>query len=181
MPNDTALLIIDVQRALCEGEYAAFDIDAVIDRVNTLSAAARAAGVPVVLVQHEEADGELQYDTYGWDLADTLLVATGDLRLRKTAPDAFHRTPLQGLLEARGIRRLVICGLQSEFCIDSTVRGALSRGYEVTLVEDGHSTLDNGVLRAAQITAHHNATLKNLSSYGPRVQVQLARAIGWPA
>jgi nicotinamidase-related amidase len=179
--DDSALLIIDVQRALCEGAYAAFDIDAVIDRINLLSAGARRAGRPVMLVQHEEADGPMLHDTEGWDLADTLLTATGDLRLRKTASDAFHATPLAGILEARGIRHLVICGLQSEFCIDSTVRGALSRGYRVTLVRDGHSTLDNDVLAAAQIIAHHNATLENLGGFGPRAQVIPADGIRWAA
>jgi len=66
--------------------------------------------------------------------------------------------------------------LQSEFCVDSTVRGALAHGYPVTLVSDGHSTLDNGALRAAQISAHHNATLVNLGSYGPKVTAITANA-----
>jgi len=66
---------------------------------------------------------------------------------------------------------LVVCGLQSEFCVDSTVRAALAQGYAVTLVKDGHSTLANGVLSAAQISAHHNATLAHLGSYGPKMRV----------
>ena len=66
--------------------------------------------------------------------------------------------------------RLVICGFQSEFCVDTTTRRALALGYPVTLVADGHSTLDNSVLTAAQIAAHHNETLSNISSFGPRAQ-----------
>lgn len=181
MSSETALLIVDVQRALCEGEYAAHEVDPMIDRINALSEAARAAEVPVVLIQHEEAEGDMQYDTYGWDLADTLLVTGGDLRVRKTATDSFHKTPLQELLAARGITHVVVCGMQSEYCIDSTVRGALARGYEVTLVEDGHSTVDNAVLKAPQISAHHNATLAGLGSYGPRVRVKPAVDIEWGA
>lgn len=64
--------------------------------------------------------------------------------------------------------RLVVCGFQSEFCVDTTTRRALALGYPVTLVADGHSTTDNGVLSAAQISAHHNATLTNIVSFGPR-------------
>ncbi len=60
-------------------------------------------------------------------------------------------------------------GLQSEFCVDTTTRRALALGYAVTLIADGHSTMDNGVLSAAQISAHHNVTLANITSFGPRV------------
>lgn len=173
----SALLIIDVQQALCSGPWAVFDVDNVVDRINAVAVKARAAGMPVVLIQHEEADGPLQFGSVGWQLYERLDVHPQDVRVRKTATDSFHHTPLQELLQARSIENLIICGLQSEFCVDSTVRGALAHGYPVTLVLDGHSTLDNGVLRAAQISAHHNATLVNLGSYGPRVTALAASAI----
>lgn len=165
----SALLIIDVQHALCCGAEAAFDIEGVISRINTVSAQARAAGVPVILIQHEEANGPLAFGADGWQLDARLRVHNTDLRLRKTACDSFYQTNLHDLLTSRGVDHLVVCGLQSEFCVDSTVRAALARGYPVTLVADGHSTVDNGVLTAAQISAHHNATLANLGSFGPRV------------
>jgi len=69
---------------------------------------------------------------------------------------------------------LIICGLQTDFCVDTTVRRAFTLGYHVTLVADAHSTLDNGVLTAAQIIAHHNATLGN---FGPQVKVALANEL----
>jgi nicotinamidase-related amidase len=165
----SALLIIDVQRALCSGKWSAFDIDSTVDRINEVAGKARAAGAPVLLIQHEEDDGPLQFGTDGWQLYERLAVQPADIRVRKTATDSFHRTELQSLLQSRDVGRLVVCGLQSEFCVDSTVRGALALGYPVLLVADGHSTLDNGVLSAAQISAHHNVTLANLSSFGPRV------------
>jgi nicotinamidase-related amidase len=164
----SALLIIDVQAALCSGQWAAYDIDNVVDRINSLSAKARDAGMPVVLIQHEEGEGPLQFGTEGWKLYERLAVRPEDIRIRKTGSDSFHRTELHSVLQDRGIGTLIVCGLQSEFCVDSTVRGALALGYPVTLVADGHTTLDNGVLPAAQISAHHNATLENLGSYGPR-------------
>lgn len=167
----TALLIIDVQRALCTGEEAAFGIDTVIATINTLVTQARAASVPVILVQHEESQGSLAFDSAGWQLDDRLAVAADDTRIRKTSPDAFHLTPLQKRLEQDDIDRLVVCGLQSDFCVDATVRRALALGYEIVLVADGHSTVDNTVLGAAQITAHHNVTLGNITSFVPRVTV----------
>lgn len=165
----SALLIIDVQTALCTGKWSAFDIDKVVDRINTVSAKARIAGIPVVLIQHEEDEGPLHFGTEGWKLYERLAVQPEDIRIRKTACDSFYQTELHSALQAHGVTNLVVCGLQSEFCVDSTVRAALALGYPVTLVADGHSTLDNGVLSAAQISAHHNATLESLGSYGPRV------------
>jgi hypothetical protein len=52
--------------------------------------------------------------------------------------------------------------------VDTTTRRALALGYPVTLVSDAHTTLDNGTLTAAQISAHHNETLANIASFGPR-------------
>lgn len=173
----SALLIIDVQTALCTGKWSAFDIDNVVDRINTVSARARTAGIPIVVIQHEEDEGPLRFGTDGWKLYDRLAVQSKDIRIRKTGSDSFYRTELHSTLQTHGVNNLIVCGLQSEFCVDSTVRGALALGYPVTLVADGHSTLDNGVLSAVQISAHHNATLENLGSYGPRVTTTPAKQV----
>ncbi|MCX2860547.1 cysteine hydrolase family protein [Paucibacter sp. PLA-PC-4] len=164
-----AVLVIDVQHALSHGVYPCFDADRVIERINAVCAKARAAGVPVMLIQHQSVGGALDQGSEGWQLAAGLEVQPGDIRLGKTAADAFHKTELQALLQRLGVERLVVCGFQSEFCVDTTVRRALGLGYPVTLVADGHSTLDNGLLSAAQISAHHNLTLAHISSFGLRV------------
>ncbi|WP_044874377.1 cysteine hydrolase family protein [Pseudomonas sp. LFM046] len=167
----TALLIIDVQQALSVGIEAAFEIERVIDTINGISTKARAAGLPVVLIQHEEDNGDFRFGSDGWQLAEGLAADAGDYRVRKTTPDSFHKTDLQAVLQEYDIQRLIVCGLQTDFCVDTTVRRALALGYEVTLVADGHSTLDNGVLSAAQIIAHHNKVLGSMSSFGVRARV----------
>jgi nicotinamidase-related amidase len=154
---NAALLVIDVQQALCTGEEAAFDIERVIGRINALVAEARSTGVPVIFIQHEEDGGLLQFNTDAWQLAKGLAVQPGDLRVRKTAPDSFNNTGLQQLLQERGVGRLVICGLQTDCCVNATVRGAAALGYQVVLAADAHSTVDNGT--AAQVIADHNKTL----------------------
>jgi nicotinamidase-related amidase len=166
----TALLIIDVQRALCTGADEAFESRRVIDRINHVLGLARETGAPVFVIQHEEQGGPLEYGSDGWKLDPALNVVPSDIYVRKTATDSFHHTELHAALQARGIRKLVICGFQSEFCVDSTTRRALALGYPVTLVADGHSTVDNGVLKASQISGHHNETLRKIDSFGPRVQ-----------
>jgi nicotinamidase-related amidase len=181
MTDKTALLVIDVQQGLCEGRWAAFEArERVIDRPNALAHAARAAGAPVIFVQHEEDDG-LVHGSAAWQLADGLQALPGDARLRKRASDAFHQTPLHEQLQAQHVTRLVVCGLQTELCVDSTVRRALALGYPVTLVGDAHSTIDSPTLGAAQIIAHHNRALADIGSYGPRVTVTPAADVRFDA
>jgi nicotinamidase-related amidase len=173
----TALLIIDVQQALCTGEHAVFEADRVINRINAVSAQARKSGALIVVIQHEAQNSPLAFGSPGWQLAEGLVVHGGDHLLRKQATDSFHMTELHAVLQGQQITSLIICGLQSEFCVDTTTRRALALGYPVTLVADGHSTKDNDVLSATQITAHHNQTLANISSFGPRARLVCADQI----
>ena len=140
----------------------------VIARINGVSAQVRGAGWPVVFIQHEGRGGYLAHGSREWQLADGLLAELDDLRVRKTTPDSFLRTDLQALLSARGVSELIVCGMHSEFCVDTTTRRALALGYPVTLVADAHTSAGNAVLSAPQVIAHHNATLTNISSFGPR-------------
>ena len=104
----TSLLVIDVQRGLFEKEPRPHEADVVVDRINSLTARARAANVPVVFVQHERASGFLEYGSEGWQLEQRLFVEAGDGRLRKTTPDSFLRTELSARLAAWGTEQLVI-------------------------------------------------------------------------
>jgi nicotinamidase-related amidase len=167
----TAMLTIDVQQALCEGPDAAFDAPGTIARINVASAKARAAGVPVLFIQHEVRNGYLEWGTPGWQLADGLHAEPADQRLRKTTPDSFHGTALQARLQSLGVTDLVICGMHTEFCVHTTTLRALALGYPVVLIGDAHTSAGNAALTAPQVIAHHNATLSNISSFGPRVRV----------
>jgi nicotinamidase-related amidase len=174
----TALLIIDMQHALCSGGESAFGIDNVIEKINALSGRARAFGSPVVLIQHEEDEGSLRFGSEGWALAGGLLTAAEDIKVRKRTPNSFHQTDLHPLLQDRGVSHVVICGLQTEFCVDTTVRQALPLGYSVTLAAEPQSTTD-GALRAEQVIAHHNRTLRWMTSYGPRMEVKPAAEVAF--
>ena len=164
-----ALLIIDVQQGLCEGEGEAFDCAGTIARINALSAAARAVGAPVIFIQHEALD-ELRHGSRDWQLADGLIARPADARLRKTTPDSFNQTGLQALLHAHQIDALVVCGMHTEFCVDTTCRRAMALGWPVWLAADAHTSAGNAVLTPQQVVAHHNATLSSISSFGPRTR-----------
>lgn len=166
----TALLIIDVQEALCTGRHAMFEAARVIDRINLVARRARAVGAPVIMVQHEQDAGPLAHAGHGWQLAAGLETDESDRLVRKKSADAFHHTELHSLLQSLAVRGLIVCGMQTDFCVDTTTRRALALGYPVVLVADGHTTTDNAVLGAAQIIAHHTVTLTHLTSFGPLVE-----------
>jgi nicotinamidase-related amidase len=167
---NTALLVIDVQAALFESSPPPGDADGVIQRINALTERARALDVPVIYVQHEREGTPLAADSAGWQLAPGLRPDARDVRLRKTTPDSFLNTRLEPLLQEHDIKHLVICGYASEFCVDTTTRRAAALGYRVTLASDAHTTHDKDHASAAQIRAHENATLPNLTSFGPVIR-----------
>ena len=173
----TALLVIDVQRGLCEGKYAVLDAPQVVERINVVSNKVREAKAIVVIIQHESKDELFAYKSEGWQLAAGLQTESTDIFLRKTATDSFHKTELEKLLRERQVTNLVICGMQSDFCVDTTTRRALGLGFPVVLVSDGHSTFSNEHLSAAQIIAHHNTTLANSESFGPRATLVPAERV----
>lgn len=99
----TALVLIDLQQALFQPAPRPHEADAVVQRINALAARARAAGVPVLWVQHETAPGHrLAHGSPGWALADGLQPADGDVRIRKTTPDSFLHTGLADWLAVDG-------------------------------------------------------------------------------
>ena len=170
----TAVLVIDVQQGLCEGEGAAFDCIGTISRINLVTRKARAAGALVIFIQHESKTDYLGYGSSAWQLANGLEVDPTDARIRKTTPDSFLRTELEGVLRNHGVHNVIVCGMHSEFCVDTTTRRALALGLPVLLVSDGHTSAGNAAISAQQVIAHHNATLTNISSFGPRVQAVTA-------
>ncbi len=166
----TAVLIIDVQQGLCEGPEAVFDAAGTIERINRVNSHARGKGALVVFIRHESQSGLLTHGSAAWQLARGLVTKPSDQFIRKTTPDSFLGTGLEALLQQHKIKDLVICGMMTEFCVDTTTRRALALGFPVTLVSDGHTSAGNSALSPQQVIAHHNETLSNMASFGPRVK-----------
>ena len=164
----TAVLVIDMQRGLCDDPPRPYEAEQVIQRINALTKRARAAGAPVAFIQHEN-DVDLEFDSERWQLADALHVDASDTKIRKTTPDSFLRTPLEAWLTGHAVQRVVICGYSSEFCVDTTARRAAALGYEVMLAADAHTSHDKPHATGAFIRAHHNATLADITSFGVRI------------
>lgn len=169
MPRSTALLVIDAQTALFEPAPRPWEANAVLQRIKLLTAGARAAGLPVIWVQHAN-DSDLQSGSPGWQLVQGLQTHPSDHRVEKRTPDAFLNTPLQALLTTLNVELLVVAGYASEFCVDTTVRRAAALGWNVMLAADAHTTHDKPHASAQAIRAHENATLAAIRSFGSRIQ-----------
>ncbi len=161
MAKDTALLVIDVQKGMFLEEEPVYRGHELLETLNGLIGRARAAGTPVIYVRHNGSRIEhpLHPDNPGWPIHPAIAPADGELIVDKREPDSFYETTLQQELEARGIKKLVIAGIQTDLCVDTTCRRAYSLDYQITLVSDAHSTWGSGDLSAAQIVAHHNKML----------------------
>ncbi len=135
-PN-TALLVVDVQNGVVGEAHAR---DAVVANIDSLVLRARAQQVPVVWVQHSDDDLALGSDA--WRIVPELTPDDAEPHIEKLYGDSFEDTPLETVLAGLGVGRLVIVGAQSDACIRSTLHGAITRGYDATLVSDAHTTED---------------------------------------
>ena len=141
--NKAVLLVVDVQVGVM-GE--SWDAARVTKNVARAVARARAERVPVIWVQH--SDGELPYGSSQWQWVPELVPAEGEALLHKKFNSSFEQTELEGELAKLGATHVVLAGAATNWCIRATAYGALDLGYDLTLIEDAHTTgtmeLDNG-------------------------------------
>ena len=156
----TGLLIIDMQVAMFSfPDNQPYLGEIVVSNIQQLIKAARENHVPVIFVQHNEEEGEFLRAGETWQILPALTPMTGEPIIEKTESDAFFRTDLQQTLKELGISRLIITGMQSEFCVDATTRSADKHGYEPILVSDAHSTMDNNGQTSKSIVSRQNRNL----------------------
>ncbi|MCM3744458.1 cysteine hydrolase [Sporosarcina luteola] len=157
----TALVIIDVQNAMFMEEDPVYQGEVLIQNIKDLLEKARTSGSSVFFVQHNEGVGQpLENGTMGWEIHPEIAPGDQDIIIQKTTPDSFHKTDFEEHLQHRKVEHLVLAGIQTDICVDTTCRRAFSMGYDVTLVADAHSTWNSGSLSARQVIDHHNSVLK---------------------
>lgn len=135
--SNTALLLVDVQQGVMDNSVRA---DEVIAHIQELVTWSRRQDYPVVWVQH--SSDELQKGSAVWEIVKDLQPAQEEEIVHKQYGDSFEDTNLEVLLEKAGVGHLVVAGAQSDACIRSTIHGAFTRGYDVSLVSDAHTTED---------------------------------------
>ncbi|MFD3003657.1 cysteine hydrolase family protein [Pontibacter toksunensis] len=157
-----ALLVIDMQVGALQLSNPRFHaLDGVIERLEKLIGRGRDKGVLICYAQHHNPDGFPTYGSSEWEIIPQIGPESQDIVVQKTTPDVFLNTALHEQLQEKNIGKLIIAGIQTADCIDTSCRRAFSLGYEVVLVKDGHTTFDSQNLRAEQIIAHHNQIMAN--------------------
>jgi nicotinamidase-related amidase len=175
------LLVVDVQVGVM---HDAWNADRVITNVTRLVERARAAGVPVLWVQHSGAD--LPQGSPVWELVSALQPAAGEPRIHKQFESSFEQTALEDKLARLGATHVVLAGAATNWCIRATAYAALDRGYDLTLIHDAHTTgtitLDDGVtIEATHLIADLNIAMRWLSYPGRTNTIATAEEVAFTA
>lgn len=158
--RDFVLLIMDMQLGNFLDPNPIYNGDELLSKIKSLMINIRSALGLIIYIQNSGGKGDPdELGTPGWEIHPAIAPSKGDQVIEKRTPDAFHKTKLQEILDSYRIKKIIITGLQTEYCIDSTCRSAYSRDFKVILVKDGHSTWDSSHLTAQQIIDHHNDVL----------------------
>lgn len=146
------LMLVDAQRNMLEGEYRIPNAVEIRQVLAELLERARLAHVPIVHVQNDGVPGDPdEPDSDGWRLV--FQPKPDEIVVRKNTSDTFAANPELALdLTEMGVNRVVLAGMQSDYCIRATARGAQANGLAVILVADGHATYDD-VVTAAEASA----------------------------
>jgi nicotinamidase-related amidase len=157
--SKAVLLIVDVQVGVISD---AWEAPRVIENVSRTVERARQHGVPVIWVQHSAED--LPYGSQQWQWAPGLAPAQGEARIHKLFESSFEQTALEEELAKHGATHIVLAGASTNWCIRATAYGALDRGYDLTLVEDAHTTTtmaleDGQSIEAANVVREFNIAM----------------------
>jgi nicotinamidase-related amidase len=148
-----ALLVIDVQQQPLS-ELLPERKPQFLATIATLLKGARDRDILVVYVRHQ--DEWMRPGSDGWQIADEVAPREREPIVEKRYRDAFRETDLDNVLRSLEVDRVIVCGMQTEFCIDATIREAERRGYRVDLIGDAHATGPGGGLTEEQIRTHVN-------------------------
>ncbi|WP_285768529.1 cysteine hydrolase family protein [Peribacillus sp. SI8-4] len=172
-----ALLIVDVQTAIVEEGYKR---DKVMDNINYLIQCARGKQIPIIYIRHESIEGPLKTGESGWELHPRLEKPINqEVTIFKRVPNSFSNTLLKQTLDKLDVTQLYICGAQTEYCVESTCRGAFDLEYDVTLIADAHTTNDANHLSAPRIIEHVHETLKNFRSSNANIRLKKSTELDW--
>jgi nicotinamidase-related amidase len=167
IPNRTnsALLVIDVQNSVVADAY---ERDQIVANINTAVVKARAAGVPVIWIQH--SDEWMAIGSEDWKIVPELVPVEGEPLVGKLYRNSFEATNLEEELSKLGVGHLYITGAQTNNCVRFTSHGALDRGYDITLIEDAHTTSDyqwnSGPVKASVLINDLNASMNEMELPG---------------
>ena len=136
------LIVIDMQKALMDDEL--YDLYGLIGNITKIIEAARENAVEVIYVQHDAGPGTgFSVGDEAFEIADQVKPEPGEKVFVKTINSCFGNREFRDYMERQEDKRLMIIGLQTNYCIDATVKSAFERGFEVIVPDGANSTFDN--------------------------------------
>ncbi len=173
MKNKAALLIIDMQKGCFTPEAPKLDSDGVIERINALSQKFRDLNAPVIFIQQDSSKwNRFIPNTTEWEILSELEVSNKDIAINKTVNDAFYKSSLNSILKKLKIQELYITGFATEFCVDVTIKSALTKDFDIIIVKNGHTTGDKPHIEAKKIVEHYNWLWQNLIPTKGKIKVR---------
>ena len=149
------LMVIDMQKGLVDEEL--YDYDNFVDRTTQLIEAARKNNVEVIFVQHDAgSDSGMTVGDEAFEIADQVRPKPGEKVFVKTINSCFGNTDFKRYMGQQRDKRLMIIGLQTNYCIDCTVKSAFERGFEVIIPEGTNSTFDNDYMTGETTYRYYN-------------------------
>jgi len=169
-----ALIIIDMQEAPMS-QPNKYDCAGVTDRINCLASSVRQAAGAVIFIQHDGVTEEgLVPGSPGWEISHKLRREPTDIIIRKTTNNAFYDTQLCQYLQCNSIEQLIFCGWATDYCVDSTIKAAISLEYKIAVAADCHTLCNRGELSASQVINYFNTLWTHMISPTQPVQVKNA-------
>lgn len=149
------LLVVDMQKGIVDDELYAFD--SFMEKTVRLVDFARKNGVEVIFVQHDAGENSgLSVGDEAFEIIDELSPEPGEQVFVKKINSCFGNKDFREYMEKQEDRRLMIIGLQTNYCIDCTVKSAFERGFEVMIPEGTNTTFDNDYMTGETCVRYYN-------------------------
>lgn len=154
------LLVVDTQKAITNRELYQFDLFEA--NVTRLIHQARKSGTEVIFVRHDDGvDSELTKGREGFEIYDGFRPTANEMIFDKTVNSAFRNTGLLTYLKEKKQTAIMIVGLQTEYCIDATIKAGFEHGFNMIVPADTNSTFDNSYMSAEQTCNYYNKFIWN--------------------
>ncbi|MGL5415979.1 MAG: cysteine hydrolase family protein [Clostridium sp.] len=154
------LLVIDVQNELIHSNP--YNKENVIENIKSLIHTSRKNKVEIIYVQHTSlVNSPYSKGIYTWEIYKDVIPDKNDTIFYKNYNSAFYKTTLHEYLQEKNISNLILTGLQTEYCMDATLKSAFDLGYKIYIPEESNTTFDNEFLSGENLYKFYNYTIWN--------------------
>ena len=154
------LLIVDTQKLITNEKL--YRIEDLVANIKTLIHTARQNGIEVIYIRHDDGeDKPLTKGTDGFEIYKAFAPDEGEMIFDKTVNSPFRDTGLLGYLKSKGETELIVAGLQTDYCMDATVKCGFEHGFKVYVPAYTNSTFDNAFMTAEETYHYYNEFMWN--------------------